>query len=138
MSDTNWKQKVSPDCQYCENCEDCPCEHDFKTCGAKIVKFTVNFFDLVKEEDWIELMAFDEGIKCLPFSALREKFEDETNCSTYLMDPLTLEQHKEINDKIRNCATNEEILKEVKEFFDKNNIKYEFEIYGYSLPEVKA
>jgi len=138
MTDANWKRKTVPDCNDCENCEDCTFEHDTEVCGAKLVTFTVNFFEIVKEEDWIELMLFDEYVKHAPYAAMHEKFENETNCHTNVMDFLETEQYIEISDKIMKCSTNEEILKEVKDFFEKNNIKYEFELYGYSLNPIEG
>jgi hypothetical protein len=124
-----------PTCDYCHNLEDCPYNHNWKICGAEKLEDTFDFFDIVKCEDWIGLFKWNEYIKENPLESMIEMFEDEMACEDELFDNerLTSEIHKKIDNAIKQCKTNEEVIETVEYWFKYHLVPFEYSVYHYEL-----
>jgi hypothetical protein len=124
-----------PTCDYCHNLEDCPYNHKWKTCGADMFQEEFNFFEIIKCEDWIGLFKWNDYIKENPLDSMIEMFEDEMACEDELFDTerLTSEIQAKIDNAIKQCNTNEEIIETVEYWFKYHMIPYEYSVYHYEL-----
>jgi hypothetical protein len=124
-----------PTCDYCHNLEDCPYNHNWKICGAEKLEDTFDFFEIIKCEDWKDLIFSCEWIRDNPLDSMIEYFEDELGCEDEIFDYeiLTEERQTVIGNAIRQCKTNEEIIETVKYHFNNWKIQSEYTVYHYEL-----